>query len=1247
MDDKFDDIQDLETPESVDSNPEELYDDVSGGYSQEMPMEDESIPQSQPIKNTVDNIRNNNKSSKESKAEKIANSEKKKANADKAASNAAKMASKGTKTASNVAKATAKGVEAGTNAAAGALSAIPVVGGALGAGVKGAGTAVSKTAEATGNALDAASKVSDKASKKLADSSKKHAAKAAGAQAKDAPKKVANTAKKTVETVKKVVETFKNPVKRWIIIGVSALLLLIIVVAAILEPLTNAMDKVKNGADAAEKLNNFMHGMGFENSKDAFYDELEFLEKHYGNSLNEPLLMATLFYDDVFGSGSIEEIESNVTDESDLKSFATTYQSLVNYAAKETFTEEDANGLVYSTNKILRLKKLTKHMTQKDGVTNTLPLSDYIGLSLSTVNSDGGQLMESYISVICYDYLSKLDMLATIAQIPFTEFVMNPGYVNAMRYLDESGYLSTHSANDALFNTFDNLVITLDDLTNIFTDITGINIQITYNGVVIFDHDIGDTIEADDETIDTSVEGSGFAININVSYSGFQLDEDSYFEYLKTDYIPNMPEFKNIVHDKDGNVIDSKVNGIIDDIKLLAATWEEIYGDPNGTGESNVCIGNIHPNLLNQFSTPVPLETGAEVNFSTDTAFGITKNGSMHYGVDLNEDSVGVGVGTPVRAIYNGTIVASTTSGDFTDFDAGTGGCIKISHDMTYTNDEDENTSVTLYSYYCGLDPVSMSSMTTGTAVSKESQLGYIGDATYSEDGKTPGLHFAIFSEGKGAYMNPINVFITCYSDYSPNGGYGDYEITSTSCLKVHGMPITFDQFKEGVDAAKAEYPILGTWDLETVYKEAGKNNINPELLVIRAISEGFSPYTSNHNNYNYWGLGCGNNTGVCEHYSSMAAGIAGFASAQSVKNAKTLEEMMSSYAYIGRNWYTRTQGASNYWSDGGCPYFSYIKKYMPSERATEVARYCNNPLYSCINDSTPTCLPTIQVDQKAYTMYNIQDMNDNWVKYFGQFHDTDSENCDTEVSGGGGGSGGSTLPPGIGGGSGQNASEILDIPLDEFLESKGSSITEFNNAISDVRAQNGGFCKGKNVTVAIAQKTINFMAAKGKRLPYYLGGGHGDYPGYSDLMGVKDRWGRQACTKSSGAYTACGLDCTGWVRWILANSGYKIGWMCVGSKCGGVTDSQSSVSSFFPGATYAGKISTLSANERLEPGDLLFSSGHMIFITGVDSTGYNCAEAKGLDYGIMFSHVDFTSGYYGIRMHGYYANPSNCILYD
>ena len=43
---------------------------------------------------------------------------------------------------------------------------------------------------------------------------------------------------------------------------------------------------------------------------------------------------------------------------------------------------------------------------------------------------------------------------------------------------------------------------------------------------------------------------------------------------------------------------------------------------------------------------------------------------------------------------------------------------------------------------------------------------------------------------------------------------------------------------------------------LITIYDIATKNGINPEMVIIRAESEGYSPGASKNN---YWGMGCTN----------------------------------------------------------------------------------------------------------------------------------------------------------------------------------------------------------------------------------------------------------------------------------------------------------------------------------------------------------------------------------------------------
>ena len=86
---------------------------------------------------------------------------------------ATKAAAKGAKVASKGMKATGKGVKAATNAAGTALSAIPVVGGVLGAGVKASGHVANAAAQAGGKATELGGKALDKASDKMKKDSSK------------------------------------------------------------------------------------------------------------------------------------------------------------------------------------------------------------------------------------------------------------------------------------------------------------------------------------------------------------------------------------------------------------------------------------------------------------------------------------------------------------------------------------------------------------------------------------------------------------------------------------------------------------------------------------------------------------------------------------------------------------------------------------------------------------------------------------------------------------------------------------------------------------------------------------------------------------------------------------------------------------------------------------------------------------------------------------------------------------------
>ena len=65
--------------------------------------------------------------------------------------------------------------------------------------------------------------------------------------------------------------------------------------------------------------------------------------------------------------------------------------------------------------------------------------------------------------------------------------------------------------------------------------------------------------------------------------------------------------------------------------------------------------------------------------------------------------------------------------------------------------------------------------------------------------------------------------------------------------------------------------------NIGVVYDTSKSANVNPELVIARAMAEGNSPGVSKHN---YWGMGCTNTGGLaaCITYSSLQAGIKGFA---------------------------------------------------------------------------------------------------------------------------------------------------------------------------------------------------------------------------------------------------------------------------------------------------------------------------------------------------------------------------------
>ncbi len=163
--------------------------------------------------------------------------------------------------------------------------------------------------------------------------------------------------------------------------------------------------------------------------------------------------------------------------------------------------------------------------------------------------------------------------------------------------------------------------------------------------------------------------------------------------------------------------------------------------------------------------------------------------------------------------------------------------------------------------------------------------------------------------------------------------------------------------------------------NLSTVYSLSIKNNINPELVVVRAVNEGFSPGDSKNN---YWGMGCNNEGGydACITYSSFTDGLIGFL--ENVSQYDNVLDMMSRYVSIGRYWYN--PGSS---SLGGCYYFPYVKEYMSEERARKIERICSSDR-ECLKGGVGDCEPTNEEDTLARTKSSTYAMANRREEIFG-----------------------------------------------------------------------------------------------------------------------------------------------------------------------------------------------------------------------------------------------------------------------
>ena len=706
------------------------------------------------------------------------------------------------------------------------------------------------------------------------------------------------------------------------IIGFILLIVLIFfVIELILGPIMEAwgyIDEAITGtANFSEKLTNFYSGFGFQDSKEAFYDELDDLCDRYGCSndgtgLDVPLLLSTLFYTEGMGYDTaydeveaLDAIDASVFGEGSPTGLFNVVRGYLKNKFDEAQQTVDENGLTYNAGKIYRLRKLARNQFHTDffgnatreGEEKTMGLGEFLKTYGKNIGKDIVNLLEGLISTSWNSINVALKELYA--------FIVGSEYSGS--FFDNAG----EAAQDVL-HTITQLI---GDIFYGILDITDISISL--NGVTI-------------------------------KYKTWKYDEDNYKNYLMKYYFEHMPEFKSMIKGLSDEDKENRKEQLYNDILSNKKLFEDIFLQyQNSSSENYVesCLGAINQTLVNNLNKPVDIAENFNVSFDENYSYGIV-NGKNHNGVDLNTTTAGVNLGSNVYSVANGKIVSIE---DSNCNDKVCGKSIKISHDINVDNE-----TFKFFTIYSNVDI--KSGLKVDSTVVKGDTIGTINNSTDN----TEGLHFTFMdanSDANGIVIDPTNLFIICSTSAD------DWMIHQSSISKAE-FTTKLQNYCTNNTCGSSMQMFVNNADL--IYDTSKKYNVSPELVVVRAVNEGFSPGNNNGSN-NYWGIGCTNSGGInaCYTYSSLSEGIKSFASISPVKNSQTASEMMSTYAYIGDYWYNPGSSAR-----GGCYYYPYINGYMLTSRSNVVAGYCSTSKTCSGSD----CGKTTSEDQDAYSKWQVND---------------------------------------------------------------------------------------------------------------------------------------------------------------------------------------------------------------------------------------------------------------------------------
>ena len=565
---------------------------------------------------------------------------------------------------------------------------------------------------------------------------------------------------KAGDTIGKIGKLFGGASPMGGLAGVMVVFLLFIIIGTLLVSFILApmffMKGVTESADNVEILNNYVSGLGFKDSEQAFYDEVEYLKTHYDQKLDFTYIMSALYYTDIFYEDTSAYTSEN---ESEVEFQLAVY--FLNWYKEATTTTGD-NGLIYSAAKLYRLRDLAKHQFVGGG-TDTKALRDYIDFCKGSISNEFNNILDNLPVIIIYAICHSNPALSNIANsLVIAEDIQN--LIGLLEKTESWKSIQIASENSDWAQVKTDLGYFLEKLFGSVFNIKGFS--------------VGD-IDFENLSVDTILD------SIEVEYYSEQFNIEKFEDYLVDEYIPNMPEFSKLLLDKEGNKLEGedleeKSSQIASEIKALKDLFDSIYQTDESAQEYGKCIGDIDLYLLKELNAPVDLSIGQTVTFSSEDNYGLY-SGIMHNGVDLNQDSVGVTEGANVYSIYNGRVVESTVDDSFSDKNAN-GGWVVISYVVQYENSSLNNSKIsklfknkmsTIKVYYGGLNPNDLT-LKKGDMVNKGDVIGHIGDASQSESGTKPSLHFGIYDTKKGTFLNPVNMFITCDSGVAKGMCYYD-----------------------------------------------------------------------------------------------------------------------------------------------------------------------------------------------------------------------------------------------------------------------------------------------------------------------------------------------------------------------------------------------------------------------------------------------------------------------------------------